>query len=60
MNVEDVRIVFGAIAPAPVIAEKKNNLLPVILLVVVVGVGVAIYIDSNRDDRSASLRSNIS
>lgn len=53
MNIEDVRKVFGAVAPAPVIEEKKSNLLPLVFLVVVVGVGVAIYIDSENSKKKA-------
>jgi hypothetical protein len=60
MNIEVVKSVFGAVAPPPVIAEKKSNLLPIILLVVVVGVGVAIYIDSEKYDKEETFNTKIS
>lgn len=60
MNIEVVRSVFGAVAPAPIIAEKKSNLIPAIMLVVLVGVGVAIYIDSTKYDKPATLIPKIS
>lgn len=61
MNIEDVRSVFGAVAPAPEIAENKSNLLPIVLLVVVVGVGVALYINSTKYEttRVSQSKSNI-
>ena len=49
MNLQDVISVFGEVAPAPpVIVDNESNLVPVLLLVAVVGIGVLIYIEYQR------------
>ncbi len=49
MNLQDVISVFGEVAPAPpVIANNESNLVPVLLLVAIVGIGVLIYIEYQR------------
>ncbi len=62
MNLQDVISVFGEVAPAPpVIADNESNLVPVLLLVAVVGIGVLIYIDSRKNEgiRVYQYKSNI-
>jgi hypothetical protein len=49
MNRIVVKSVFGGVAPAPpVITENESNLVPVLLLVAIVGIGVLIYIEYQR------------
>jgi hypothetical protein len=59
MNIEDVRKVFGAVAPPPVIAERKSNLIPALMLVALIGIGVVIYIDSTKNDKEATLHKKV-
>lgn len=59
MNIEDVRKVFGAVAPLPMVAEKKSNIVPVILTFAIIGVIFWTY-ENSKNVQDVNVLDNIS
>lgn len=49
MNLAEVENVFGTLSPLQV-SEKKNSIIPILLIVCVVGIAIVIVNDANKTE----------